>query len=351
MYNYLVEPFDYNDIVLDLHDISLLLTYERGITEPRFRHAKLREVATGLSDFQTIKLPDAPKPKWSEATIPRTGYVFVKPKQSLSKAESEELDLPSNMLLKPVSTSLQNLSSKQLETYYWQPRNHDGCYRTVRLFQHFMDLFPSEFTRIMVRAVANNKPRTYTTLASDRLIIEMKLRGPKSMNFTCALPEGRSYVTGSDEVSAHVVLAFPAPSDADDPQTILDLASLQFGDAGRGCKGRGLFVLEPVQQYKERLKNFADGNNFLEDKITQRITSTPDDDFLKNVANRAKERWEKRKTDFWCGHCGSPARNDPLLRCSKCQQAHYCNSEHQLAAWPFHKHFCVDPSAPKPQWV
>jgi hypothetical protein len=31
--------------LLDLYDIAVLLNYERNITEPRFRHTKLREVA------------------------------------------------------------------------------------------------------------------------------------------------------------------------------------------------------------------------------------------------------------------------------------------------------------------
>ena len=36
----------FEEIVLELHDISLLLNYERASTEPRFRHTKLREVTT-----------------------------------------------------------------------------------------------------------------------------------------------------------------------------------------------------------------------------------------------------------------------------------------------------------------
>lgn len=341
--------FDYKNTVIDLHDISLLLTYERGTTEPRFRHAKLRELVLGPANFRTVRFL---VPDWDNATIPRTGYVFDKP-TSLSKAEEDEPDLPSNMIKTPTPAGLENISAKDLEIYYWQPRNHDGCYRTVVLFQHLFDLFPSDLTRVRVRVVENNKPRIYTTLASDRLIVEMKLQKPKTMNLCAVLPVNQTYTTGADDVMDHAVLAFPPPSEHDQAQTILDLSSLQFGEAGRGFKGRGLFILESVHEYKQRLSTFAEGNNFDESKVTRRINPIPkgqygsDDEYLKDVARRVKARWEGRQTDPWCGHCGSPARSGPLLRCSKCQGAFYCDRQHQLAAWPYHKHFCTDPSSKK----
>lgn len=323
--------------LLDLHDISLLLNYERGTTEPRFRHAKLREVVT--DDFKTVLLPI---PQWKQAKVPKTGFVFDKPKGYLSRAEKLEPDLVSNMLPVPIPPLLQNLNYKDLELYYWQARNHDGCYRTVTLFQHFIDLFPSESTSIRVRFVDHNKPKTFCCSASARFIIEMKLYEPKSLNVSCVLPHNSTYLTGADPVMDHAVLAFPPPPNQDEPEAILDLASLQFGEAGRGFNGKGIFVLEPVDQYMTRLNNYARRNDFKNAKLSIRINAAPDDEFLQEVARRAKERWDKRNTEKWCQHCGAPSRHGiPLKRCAKCRVAHYCDKDHQLAAWQYHKHFCV----------
>lgn len=337
--------FNYEDVVLDLHDIALLLNYERATTDPRFRHAKLREVAARGADFQTIRLSAR---AWTEALVPKTGLVFDMPKESgLSKAERDEPDLPSNMLPSVVipSSPLRSLTNKDLELYYWQSRNQDGCYTTIAIFQHFMEFFPLELTRIRVRVVENNKPRNYTTLADDRTIVEVMLYEPRSMNFS-AVVHNKSpilYTTGESTSMRHAVLSFPPPTLDHKRECILDLSSLQFGDAGRGFKGRGTFVLEPVQDYLARLDTIAVRNNFQDAERTQRVRPSANDEFFVDVAKRAKARWEKRKTDPWCGHCGAPSRDTPLKRCAKCRVAHYCNAEHQLAAWPYHKHFCPDP--------
>ncbi|PPQ79602.1 hypothetical protein CVT25_003482 [Psilocybe cyanescens] len=294
-----------NDNVLDLHDVALLLNYERASTEPRFRHAKLRELAT-TSNFQTVRLLT---PDWTEATVPRTGMVFDKPKKlpGAGSKEDAEPDLPSNMLPDPISASLRDLTPKQLETLYWQARNHDGCYRTVTLFQHFIDLFPNpDNVPIRVRTVDNNAPKAYTTPAGTRIILEMKLMEPRSMTLACVLPDNQTYISGGQDVIDHAVLAFSETGQ--NIESILDLASLQFGDVGRGCKGRGLFVLEPVNDYVARLDRYARDNNFEDGRHSLRINDAPDSAWLRQVAKRVKERWDNRKTEHWCGHCGAPAK-------------------------------------------
>ncbi|PPQ98059.1 hypothetical protein CVT26_003285 [Gymnopilus dilepis] len=372
----------YEPTVLDLHDISLLLTYERGAYEPRFRYAKLREVAFDPpSEFETIRVLT---PEWTDVRPgqERLGLVFdrVPPKSkgrtkaknanqkgkakaaqddSNSDAEDSDPDLPTNMLPTPLSPRLRKLglTSTQLETYYWQARNHDGCFRTVSLFQHFLDLFPP-FTRLRIRTVtstkdnttgkAKEKPRTYTTLASP-LIIEFHLLAQSTLTLSTVLPEGMSYISGAEPSTIHAVLGFSAPSPSapsspHEADTILDLAALQFGTAGRGSKGRGLFVLEPIENYIHRLDRFATGGNTFRDaKRSVRISdSAPDREWLKHVARKVKRRWEERDKIPWCGHCGAPPREgQDLKRCTKCRKVFYCDAEHQLAAWPFHKHFCV----------
>ncbi|KDR68724.1 hypothetical protein GALMADRAFT_256546 [Galerina marginata CBS 339.88] len=323
--------------VLDLYDIALLLNYERASTEPRFRHAKRREVATE-SHFQTILMTPETAPEWYEATGPRTGMVFER--TQAPRGNKDQPDLPSNMLPSPVPPALQHLTPKQIETYYWQARNHDGCFTTVALFQHFMDLF-DDTTCVQVRTVDNGEPRIYTTPAIDRTIVEMKLFGPRSMNMSVILPKGTAYISASDPVISHAVLAFPSP---DQDPCILDLSSLQFGDVGRGNKGRSLFVLEPMGPYLTRLDRIAEGNTFNEARLSARIRGTPNVTWLREVAAKVKERWDNRATAHWCGHCGGPPPSgQDLRRCGTCKVAYYCNSEHQKAAWGYHKHFCVTP--------
>jgi len=320
----------------DLHDISLLLNYERATTEPRLRYTKLREVVSGDADFKSIRLA---LPLWKKAKVPKTGFLFDRPKRRLSEKEKLEPDLVSNMLPVPIPPQLQSLDSKDLELCYWQARGHDGCHRTIIIFQHLIDLFPPG-TSIRVRFVNDNKPKSFLCLASRRFVMEVKLHKPKAMNVT-VLP-GTTALTGAHLVMTHAILAFPPPTIEEEPGAVLDLASLQFGDAGRGFNGKGLFVLEGSNQYVTRLDNYAERNNIMNAKVIPGLRGAPDDDFLQEVARRAKERWDKRETEKWCQHCGAPSRDDkPLKKCAKCLMAHYCDREHQLAAWPYHKHFCI----------
>ncbi|KIJ30305.1 hypothetical protein M422DRAFT_252455 [Sphaerobolus stellatus SS14] len=98
--------------ILDLYDIVLLLNYERFTTEPRFRHAKLHEIATGGADPKTVKVLT---PIWIDCFVLKTGMVFDKrpPKTSI------ERDLPSNMLPDPVPAHLKIFTEKQLETIFY----------------------------------------------------------------------------------------------------------------------------------------------------------------------------------------------------------------------------------------
>ncbi|KAF5312995.1 hypothetical protein D9619_003611 [Psilocybe cf. subviscida] len=328
---------EYEAKVLELYDVALLLNYERGTTEPRFRHTKLREIATPGTNFRTVKIM---APEWTEAAVPRTGLVFDR--QKPPSDQTEEPDLSENILPEPVPHILQNLTPRDLETYYWQARNHDGCFSTVTLFQHFIDLLQDEYIRIRVRTVDGKNTRVYTTLASDRLIVEMELFEPKHLTASIVIPDNQTYITGADARSLHAVLGFASPGAKLD--TILDLSALQFGsDAGRGGpKNHDLFVLEPIARYDARLLKFATGNTFREAKLSGRIRdNAPNNAWLLEVAQRAKDRWDNRENVPWCGHCGAPPRGgQDLKKCSKCKNAYYCNAEHQAWAWPFHKHFC-----------
>ncbi|KAK0232705.1 hypothetical protein IW262DRAFT_1326278 [Armillaria fumosa] len=57
------------------------------------------------------------------------------------------------MLPTPIPFNLAHLSSKELETIYWQARNHDACYKSVTLLQYFFEYYPLE-TNIRIRTSA-----------------------------------------------------------------------------------------------------------------------------------------------------------------------------------------------------
>jgi hypothetical protein len=87
-------------------------------------------------------------------------------------------------------------------------------------------------------------------------------------------------------------------------------------DAGRGCGGKSLFLLESREAYRMRLNKFAEGNTFDDAKVSMAIGGSSWDGWLKRVAERVKDRWVKR--EGWCGHCGKPGE---LKRCSGCKDA------------------------------
>ncbi|KAF9475515.1 hypothetical protein BDN70DRAFT_956348 [Pholiota conissans] len=143
---------------LDLHDIALLLNYERASTEPRFRHAKLIEAVLPENKSTSIFFNE---PEWKNATVPCTRFVFQKFKPSRAQRRDEP-DLPTNMLPASPSPALRGLTPTQLETFYWQARQHNGCFTVITLFQHFVNLFPP-FTHLRILTLDDTKPIEHTT--------------------------------------------------------------------------------------------------------------------------------------------------------------------------------------------
>ncbi|KAJ6613943.1 hypothetical protein B0H10DRAFT_192608 [Mycena sp. CBHHK59/15] len=242
-------------------------------------------------------------------------------------------DLPTNMLPSPVPAKLQSLTPKQIETIFWQARGHDGCYKCVTLLQHFFDLYPANYP---VR-VRTSTGADYITTTSTRVILEMDLIQPRRMTLAHVVGS-HTYITGATHTMPHAVVGFATSKDGN-VETVLDLASLQFGDAGRGLGGRSTFALESLDAFYDRVESVALGADTEHAKTSVRIGPCADDAWLKRVARRAKERWDARGTTPWCGHCGAPGGD--LKKCSLCREACYCDAAHQHAAWPFHKRFCT----------
>lgn len=240
-----------NQTPLDLYEIALLLNYERASTEPRFRNLKLYDIADNETEFQRTKCAH---PDWDRAKNKR-GFVF-----KLLNQREDGPDLPGNMMPVPVPKHLEHLTPSEVETIYWQARGHDGCFASAALLQHIFDLYPPS-TRLRVRMPDGSAYET-TTRPLDRKIQEFSLRGPKLYTLASTMTE--SYITGGLDPMLHAVVAFRRGQDEDESEdawAVLDMSSMQFGDAGRGTdpRGRGsTFVLETAGIFRERMRNFAE---------------------------------------------------------------------------------------------
>jgi hypothetical protein len=324
------------DNPLDLYDIATLLNYERTTTEPRFRHTKLREFVNPGEESQ-IKLKTE---EWNDNA--RTILVFDQ-----RPSESNARDLPENMLPTGplLSPKLENISSKELETIFYRARAHDGCYDSIALLQHFFDLYAPS-TKLRIRHIGKSKKKpgvTYITRIEKRAIVAMRLMKPKHSTANIVFDENGeyiAYVSGHEPTMDHAVFAF-AREDTPTYSSFLDLASMQFGDDGRGPgeAGQGLFDLGTDDEFEERMYGkFTTNLDPAGHKSSARINPGPRDKWLKEAAERVKERWENREKERWCGHCGCPVPEDK--KCAGCKAAWYCCKEHQQRAWPFHKGYC-----------
>ncbi|KAJ7909478.1 hypothetical protein B0H13DRAFT_2014108 [Mycena leptocephala] len=301
---------------LDLYSICLHLNYECTSTDPRFRHTKLCDIATSSLPFGRAMAPE-----WiSHTGGTKDGFIFEKDSTVLETSP----DLPSNMLPSPVPPSLSHLTAKELETIFWQARGHDGCYKSVSpaAFLRSLRIHPSACAPLQAWIMLRRPPP------------EFKLLQPKRMTILHVVG-GQEYINGDEDAMMHAVVGFSALGNTN-ATTVLDLSSLQFGDAGRGLGGRSTFALESVDAFCDRLEVVARDANMT--KVSQGIRSGPNDAWLQGVAKRAKERWEACDVKAWCGHCGVPG--EAFKRCSLCHTEPYCNEAHSAAAWPFHRRFC-----------
>jgi len=202
--------------------------------------------------------------------------------------------------------------------------------------QYFLAQFPDD-TRLKVLFVQGKKAKVYETQVNWLAIAEFELYNPKPLTMSTVFPGGTSYIGCGMDSMQHCVLGFQSstvPSDAsssdesderESPQfdTILDMTSLQFGDAGRGFKGKGLFVLESETDYTARLSTLARDNDFEDAKFSLQLGNLPpiQEKWLPEVAARAKARWDQRQEKTFCGYCGTP---EPAKRCTVCRVVYYC---------------------------
>lgn len=331
---------------LDLVDIALLLTYERTSTDPRFRGSKLHEVI--LPGQFSTQVPMPVRIKDNETFI---AFDAEPPEDADTIAEP---DTPLNILpaggLAP-NNPLNAATPRQLETYFHRPRCHDMCFTCVLLLQYFFDLFPPS-TRLRIRhgpqaSRKGSAALSYTTSIDTFRVFEVDLVRPRVVTSIVQMSQEMGYKSGDETVMPHAVARFepsgadPAANGKDLEPSFLDLSSMQFGDLGRGPgkKGKGLFALDTSSEFCERVDSVSHGMNMESIKVSHGVRPHRTlDGWVREVAARAKKRWEAAVGEKWCGHCGAPVNDNS--KCSGCRAEWYCCKDHQKMAWVFHKHYC-----------
>jgi len=327
--------------VLNLHSLAVLINYERTsgpISNPRFRHTKLREVASPEGHFNTLS-----DDLWSDVPMnrPKRGFIFdtIPPPPD----HADKPDLPTNMLSSNPELSAARLSEQELETIFWEVRGHDGCYQSIAIFQEFADLYlPSQPLHVQLHDGTD-----FVTTLSTRVILEFTLQAPKQVTLSVVMPSkpvgsGRQAIvqsryTGESSEMRHSAWGFGRPTEKN-VSVVLDLASMQFGSAGRG-RGGDFFILDTMDGWYDFVERIVLGCEPL--RTSGRISQGKDSEmeqWFKDVAGRVKERWDARAVDHWCSLCGKP---EATKRCGRCSQEYYCSEAHSRAAWKnWHKRWC-----------
>lgn len=322
------------DDALDLHDLAVLLTYERFTLEPSYRHTKLVDMALAAADFQTVR-PEIPE--WTDPTpacrAARWGYFFKA--YTPASAEDGVRDLPSTMLPDPCPGFLLDFleHARERETAFYQARALRTAHESVALLRCVLELLGAEARPLRIRtaagatALGGGAMRAHTYALDGLRAFVLSLIAP---------PQARTMeirALGKAGAVAHDVAVFDAPGVG---PVVLDLSCVQFGALSGPGRGRALFALEPQDAYEARLRTVAESVQADTTGITEELEVRHE--WLREVAARVKARYDRRATAKWCGHCGAPG---PVSACGRCGTERYCSRDHQLAAWPMHKLFCV----------
>jgi hypothetical protein len=172
------------------------------------------------------------------------------------------------------------------------------------------------------------------SIIDNRIILEFDLQAPLQITYI-SKRGGGTFTTGDQVHMNHAVWGFGRPGEEMVGIT-LDMASMQFGEKGRG-KGGETFMMGTLDGFYDFVETIAQGCEPM--KLgSMRIGPSEHDEWLKAGAGRVKERWGKRETERWCDYCGKPL-GDPKV--CPCHEVFYCGAMHQAKAWKFHKKHCA----------
>lgn len=120
----------------------------------------------------------------------------------------------------------------------------------------------------------------------------------------------------------------------------LDLASMQFGEWGRGLAGEP-FRLESVDELQEGWERFCSGWSIdvVEPSSFASIAAAlpqEEEAWVQACAVNIQSLMESPEAR-WCGYCGA---SGPSARCGACREVYFCGKSHQEMGWRWHRVWC-----------
>ncbi|XMA09495.1 hypothetical protein WAI453_002286 [Rhynchosporium graminicola] len=358
---------------IPLRAITLLINYERMISDPRYKGLKLGGTSRGDPQMITGVMKIAPR-IWDnepESVKRRTVHIFA---PELENPKSDTVDTADTTdttdsktppaacdIHSSASAGVIALSPAERDLIFHETRAHDGCYNATGMYQDFFALCPPG-QEISIQ-VGNETPVSIDV--SRRVILEYTLHEPKHNILsliehpsTCTSPESYTWTSsGASPSENHCVMAFfpsqhlvpssgyfkpsSKPSKKLENAMIIDMTRLQYGDAGFGTYGENYF-LGSYGDYSESMKGIC-GELKLKSIVGRtagRLNDPDNQARVKTCARRAWERWMEREKEGWCEYCGRGGKE--LMMCGACKgrKVWYCCEEHAKKGWKLHKLTC-----------
>jgi hypothetical protein len=321
---------------IDLHDLATILLRERLLTEPRFKHAHLREVNDG-SVPRTL-LRDTPLPVLDSLpkNIPHVAYFLF---EDNTRTPEEDIDL-----IKVTYTGGSPLTATEFETLFWTFRHHDSGYTLAHAMQLVLDALPAD-TQLRIRT---SQGHVLTVPATSFSIVEVpiiahtntyicKLRSKGVSGGTTGF-NASQYTMGESGSFPWVYLLFSdeGSTEEQDSSVVLDLVSPMLGFRGLGGE---IFSMERQQEYLAKLlpRGAFLGRPF---KNTSRIVYRPGGlpiDEAVALSERVFSKLKRGEGMFFCAYCG---KEMVKLLCTACRKVRYCDKGCQVKGWKYHKNWC-----------
>ena len=340
---------------VDLHDLATILLRERLLSEPRFKHAHLREINDG-SGPRTL-LPHTPLPVLDDLpkNIPYLAFFLVE-----NASETPKIQDPSNV--KRTSGNY-DPSELELEMYFWSIRHHDSGYTLVHAMQLVLDALPTT-TKLRIRTSQGHLltvPVTSfsivevpITALTNTYICKIKAMEPglgKKPESGLSLASMAQHTTGGAGSFPWVYMLFEGDSVANAEQqslkVVLDLVSPMLFFRGLGGE---IFSMERREEYHTKLlsQGALEGRPFkYSDRIAFRPSEVQRNSEPVQLSERVLTRLSKiMEGETFCAYCGKEMAKS---LCTVCRKARYCDKKCQKKGWKYHKVWCkIDAQAGLP---
>jgi MYND finger len=342
---------------LDLHNLAAILLHEWSLMEPRFLHSRLQEITAGTRPQNALR---------SDIHLPHLGDVASSGSSQSKKAYFVMDELPGTPPVTAFSfkhadfASAKSYSEQDIETMFWQIKNHNRGYALTHAMQTVLDSLPNT-VHLMLRTSQGHsllvEPKQFAieefkVLPNEKVYICQATPQPVLGPTKFALHE---YTTGATGPIPWVYLAFaeaelrPEFRNTDprvNGRIVLDLAAPLL--AGMRGLGNETFALERMGDYHDRV--IPKGGSERERPVTSgRIDARLADvglmsELSKRVLGRVQAILESGETS--CGYCGKAS---PKSSCGRCKQARFCDKRCQTLGWKYHKKWCSPEAGVMPQ--